>query len=121
MQVSLKHREYVGARTTTTHVCMCGEPASNVDGFYTFNNRRVRVWSCDKHYSGNPLRELGLPTDLVAALQAEAEHLAERERYYRFHRAEDGSEHARSVKYMAPSGHGDPIPGDRIAAWRWGA
>lgn len=104
----------------TSRVCSrenCGREALYVTGYYLVGTRRVRQWTCLKHWSHNPQLVLPTPAWVVAAQRAEDEHLRERERWHRHHAPPSRGV---SVKMIASSGHGEPIPGDRVAAWRWG-
>lgn len=100
----------------TCHTEGCDEPARNVGGHYVVVTRWVRVWVCDQHRVGNPNQELPVPANIQYALQVEAAFMEEQAQ-----RAKIILHTERSVKPQAPTGHGDPIPGDRVKSWRWGA
>lgn len=98
----------------------CGQPGTRVKGHYMVGPRTVRVWVCSIHYMMvvNPLQVLPTPASIVAALRAEQD---EYNRAAERQRREEIDLDGRSVKTLASSGHGNPIKGDRVAAWRWGA
>lgn len=96
----------------------CNAAADKVQGFYLVAYRRVRVWVCSSHWQGDPLLALPTPPDILVALRKEQEFYDENAEQYR--RNAD-PEHGVSVKVLASSGHGNPVPGDRVKSWRWGA
>ena len=103
----------------TARVCSesgCDKPGRNVGGHYNVESRRVRVWVCDNHFVGNPNREVPVPASIQFALKREEAFLAQTRERMRYVPVT-----GRSIKTLAPSGHGEPIPGDRVAQWRWGA
>ena len=102
----------------TDRVCAepgCEEPGSHVGGKYVFENRHVRRWVCADH-KPEGLVVLPLPADLAYALEQEAIEVAKAEYKSRFRY----TERTQSIKTLAPSGHGEPIPRDRVKSWRWG-
>lgn len=101
----------------SAHECHCGENAVFIDGYYLVGQRRVRVWVCAEHKLGFPTKVLPVPAHIQAALDAEEEYLEKMRRTTRYNADSEDSE---SVKFLAPTGHGEPIPYDRVAAWRWG-
>lgn len=114
-----KFMQHITDTPTTTRVCPedgCGRPATLVTGHYLVEARRVRVWSCREHWSGNPQLVVPTPPSIAAAIRAEEEYRVEVMKKYRY----VGPEYGVSVKVLASSGHGEPIPGDRVKAWRWG-
>lgn len=118
-----KFYDFFAVETETTRICSqenCDNPARFVGGHYAVNGRRVRVWVCKDHKVANPLQELPVPQDILAGLAAEVEHADKMNLYYRQHGNLD-ADHGVSVKAFAATGHGNPIPGDRVKAWRWGA
>ena len=117
-----KFYDFFTMTPTTTRVCSvegCNEQAPNIDGYYLVEGRRVRVWVCDTHRVGNPNRQLPVPASIQYALDEEAAYRETMENFYRLEDRLDGG--SQSIKTLAPSGHGEPIAGDRVAAWRWGA
>lgn len=112
--------DYFIVESTTARVCShdeCDHNAPHVEGYYLVGPRRVRVWVCKDHWSGNPLLALPTPPSVIAAEEAEAEHLRKMEKKYRM---DQPPEFGVSVKIMAGSGIGPVIPNDRVASWRWG-
>lgn len=101
----------------TAHVCHCGAPATHINGYYLVGPRRVRVWVCEPHVTANALTVLPAPRHIQAALDAEEENRREMKKKYRW---DVDREHGYSVKPFAPTGHGDAIPYDKTAGWRWG-
>ncbi len=94
--------------------CECGREATHVNGYYLVGPRRVRVWACLLH-----AEKIGLmptPADVLAGMKANDDFHAEMERLYRTTLAKPQYQ-----AHFAGTGHGEPIPGDRVAAWRWGA
>lgn len=115
-----KFYDYVGMPRHTDRVCPsegCDRPARLVNGYYLVDRRRVRVWSCARHYLGNPLRVLPTPPSIVAALEAEKRHYENMAKRYRYDVSPDKGV---SVKTLASSGHGPQIPYDRAQSFRWG-
>lgn len=110
----------IAYRETCTRPCPvdgCENTAPYGVGYYLVGTRRVRVWACEDHRTGNPLTKLDPPAWVVEMERAEAEHLERmRKRYTQNVDPDKGV----SVKTLAPAGHGDPIRGDRVAQWRWG-
>lgn len=102
----------------TSRVCShagCEELAPFIDGHYVVSNKRVRVWVCAKHKVGSPNTVLPMPANIKYAEEQEALYLADVQHSLRFVVTQ-----SRSIKTLAASGHGEPIRGDRVAAWRWG-
>lgn len=113
-------RQPVTEPRPTTRVCAeqdCDEPGTHVGGKYIFENRHVRRWVCQAHVPEGVPPILPLPADLVYALEMEAIEQTKHEYKSRFRYTEK----SQSVKTLAPSGHGDPLPYDRVKSWRWGA
>jgi hypothetical protein len=107
--------------TPTNRTCSengCTGAGDYVTGYYLVERRRVRVWTCLEHWSGNPLLVLPTPPSILAGLRAEEEH---RENMAKRYRSNAEPERGVSIKTLAPSGHGKYIGGDRVANWRWGA
>lgn len=96
----------------------CDKPADKINGHYFVGPRRVRVWVCSDHKVGSSIKTLPTPPDIQAALDAEEAHLNKMNRWLR---VDVTSDRGVSVKTLAPAGHGNPIRGDRVKAWRWGA
>ena len=113
-----EHFEVAPSTTRTCSVDDCNAAADKVQGYYIFENRRVRQWVCRSHQTGSPQLVLPTPPDLLAALAAEEEHFANMAKRYKQNVA---PERGSSIKTLAPSGHGKSIPGDRVLQWRWGA
>jgi hypothetical protein len=117
-----KFYDYFLVEPTTTRACSheeCENLGELVGGHYTYLGRRVRVWVCKSHAVANPLQELPMPADLQAGIDADLVHVEKMKKYYRDNPHID-TDRGVSVKAMAPSGHGKPIPGDPIKSWRWG-
>jgi len=116
-----KFYEFFEITPSTTRVCPhegCDRPAESVQGYYLVGTRRVRQWVCIKHWNRNPQLVLPTPPSILAAEKAEQEYREEMSKKYR---TNVDPERGVSVKVLASSGHGLPIPGDRVKAWRWGA
>lgn len=98
----------------------CDQPGTRVKGHYMVGPRTVRVWVCSIHYMlvSNPLQVLPTPASILTALRVERE---EYDRAAERQRREVIDLDGRSVKTLVSSGHGEPIRGDRVKAWRWGA
>lgn len=100
----------------SSHECHCGQPATFIDGYYLVNTRRVRVWVCAEHKLGFPTKQLPVPASIQVALDAEKAHLEKMRKHYTFGVEPEKSE---SVKFLAPTGHGEPLFHDRVVSWRW--
>lgn len=112
---------YATPKLTSSHTCShegCGEVAGYISGAYFVGSRRVRVWVCLAHWSGNVTLVLPTPPDLAAMMEAERIHYEEVNEQYRRNAEPERGE---SIKTLAPSGHGPSLPGDRVKSWRWGA
>lgn len=100
----------------------CQREAPHVAGYYVVGpGRRVRVWKCLSHYiagghAGKPAVEVPQPAFVAAAERAEREH---REAVAESVRKTPVSRERVSVLTLASTGHGEKIPGDPIANWRW--
>lgn len=94
--------------------CECGTRATEAARYYMVGTRRVRVWICVVCFvkQGKRIVEVPAPPSVQAALDAEARH-QERVRKTPFEFQE------RSVRTLANSGHGERVPYDAIANWRW--
>lgn len=118
-----KFYDFFAVSTETTRVCSveeCDKPGEFIGGHYSVKGRRVRVWVCKEHKVKNPLQEIPVPQWILDGIEAENEHIDKMGQYYRSHGNLD-ADHGVSVKAFAATGHGNPIPGDRVKAWRWGA
>ena len=108
-------------RDATSRVCRvagCGEWAWNLDGRYKAGFRTVRVWACDEHFHGDPLRIEPVP-EMVAEVAALLEQYTENQR--KRYTQDVTPEKSESVKVFAATGHGEPVRGpSRFASWRWG-
>lgn len=104
----------------------CENPPIRVVQFYiTMNHRRVRLWACAYHFilkHGRTFRDHGVvevdPPEYVMAAEREERERMEREDWV--HRVTPIDRDVRSVRELAPSGHGERIAHDRVANWRWG-
>lgn len=94
--------------------CECGKPATEVGAYYMVGTKRVRVWTCVWCFvvTDRVVQEVKPPKAVQAALDAEARY-QERVRKTPFEHQE------RSVRTLANSGHGERVPYDAIANWRW--
>lgn len=104
----------------TERVCSkdgCEKPGSYVTGYYLVVNRRVRVWTCVEHWSGNPQLVVPTPISILIAEKAEVAYHEQMVKKYRYNVAPERHE---SVKVLAATGIGKPLPYDRVKAWRWG-
>lgn len=116
-----KFYDYFTVSPVTERTCSveeCSAPAPHIQGYYLVESRRVRVWVCRSHYTGHPQLVLPTPASIVAAIKAEAEYMAAQEKRLSWN---VDSERGESIKTLGASGHGLPIPGDRVKQWRWGA
>lgn len=94
--------------------CECGKPAEEVGTYYVVGGKRVRQWVCRWCFvkAGRVVREVPPPMAVQAALDAEA-------RYQEKVRKIPYTHQERSVRTLANSGHGERVPYDAIANWRW--
>lgn len=116
-----KFMKYRTVKLESSHTCAhdgCGQVAGYIQGAYFVGTKRVRVWVCLSHWEGKVTLVLPTPTDIQRAIDAEAAYYAEQNEKYRRNAAPERGE---SIKTLAASGHGTPIPGDRVKSWRWGA
>lgn len=111
--------DFLMGRTETKRVCStlkCEAPATVTRGYYLVESRRVRVWVCKAHATTSPLTLLPTPRDIRIALREEQKHL---ERVDRSMRITPQPERNVSVRVLTSAGHGEPLPFDRVAAFRW--
>lgn len=109
------------------HTCSaratCQEPGTVVSGYYVVGAaRRVRQWMCQWHATVHGFTNT-LPPQVEAPAHIQAAEQAEREYHEAFARRDayrEVNDDARSVKTLAPSGHGESVGFDRAAAFRWG-
>ena len=101
----------------------CKSPGTQVVSYYIVGHgRRVRQWMCEWHAIIHGKNGV-LPTQIEPPAHIQAAEQAEREFHEEFARRDkyrEVNEDARSVKTLAPSGHGEPIMNDRALAFRWG-
>ena len=101
----------------------CTSPGTVVSGYYIVGpGRRVRQWMCAWHaqvhgFTNTLPAQVEPPAHIRAAEQAEREY---HEAFARRDKYREVNDDSRSVKTLAPSGHGEPVYGDRALAFRWG-
>ena len=106
------------ASTTQRECHVCGAPAFNVDGRFFLLDKLIRLWACDEHHCGDPTRTVETPEWAQRIIDTDTR----RREAWRKHYTQDVEpERSESIKYLAPTGWGEPIPSPgRAHSFRWG-
>lgn len=75
------------------------------------------MWACDEHAAGDPLRTVEYPAAVKAQIAHEED---QRERMRKRYTLDVHPEKSESVKFLASTGHGDPLGFNRAVSFRWG-